>query len=78
MRDRHIPRLCSSCHAPMASQADSCWRCGHHWVTADAATVAPRDAPSDDDTTAQAARWIDEGGSWPGEHAGQPLVAGRR
>ena len=72
MRDRHIPRLCRSCRAPMARQEDSCWRCGDHWVTADAATVSPSGAPRDDDR-AQAARWTDEGGSW----AGRPLVAGR-
>ena len=72
MRDRHIPRLCRACHAPMARQEDSCWRCGEHWVTADATTVALRDAPRDD-VTAQTARWTDEGGS-----VGRPLIAGRR
>ena len=69
MRDRHIPRLCGSCSAPMARQEDVCWSCGHRWVTTDAVTVAPRD----DDFSVQAARWADEGGSW----AGRPLVAGR-
>jgi predicted amidophosphoribosyltransferase len=27
MRERHFPRLCRSCRAPMARQADACWRC---------------------------------------------------
>ena len=78
MRDRHKPRLCRSCEAPMARQENSCWRCGRQWGTADAATLAARDTPRDDDTTCQAERWIDDGGNWPREHAGQPQVAPRR
>jgi hypothetical protein len=31
MRDRHLPRLCRSCDAPMAGQEDSCWKCGAGW-----------------------------------------------
>jgi hypothetical protein len=31
MRDRHFPRLCRSCEAPMARQDDTCWRCGATW-----------------------------------------------
>ena len=33
MRDRHFPRLCSSCRAPMARQEDACWRCGVQWAS---------------------------------------------
>lgn len=33
MRDRHFPRLCRSCQAPMARQEDACWRCGTDWAT---------------------------------------------
>jgi predicted amidophosphoribosyltransferase len=33
MRDRHIPRLCRSCTAPMGRQQDACWRCGAEWST---------------------------------------------
>jgi predicted amidophosphoribosyltransferase len=33
MRNRHIPRVCRNCHAPMASGADACWRCGVEWAT---------------------------------------------
>jgi hypothetical protein len=35
MRDRHLPRLCHSCQAPMARQTDACWQCGVPWLTAD-------------------------------------------
>jgi len=33
MRERHFPRLCRSCEAPMARQEDACWRCGTRWAT---------------------------------------------
>jgi hypothetical protein len=32
MRNRHHPRLCRDCRAPMASQEDTCWRCGIAWT----------------------------------------------
>ena len=35
MRDRHIPRLCHSCQAPMARQEAACWRCGTRWADDD-------------------------------------------
>lgn len=31
MRDRHLPRLCRICQAPMARQESRCWRCGTRW-----------------------------------------------
>jgi hypothetical protein len=31
MRNRHFPRLCGSCQAPLARQEHTCWRCGAHW-----------------------------------------------
>jgi hypothetical protein len=31
MRNRHFPRLCRSCEAPMARQEDTCWNCGAPW-----------------------------------------------
>jgi hypothetical protein len=31
MRDRHLPRICRSCDAPMAGQDDACWKCGASW-----------------------------------------------
>jgi hypothetical protein len=37
MRERHFPRLCRRCVAPMARQEDTCWRCGIEW----APTAAP-------------------------------------
>ena len=35
MRDRHIPRLCDSCRAPMARQEAACWSCGTQWADED-------------------------------------------
>ena len=35
MRDRHVPRLCRTCQAPMARQEAACWRCGTRWADED-------------------------------------------
>jgi hypothetical protein len=35
MRERHFPRVCGSCRAPMARQEDACWRCGTQWASED-------------------------------------------
>jgi hypothetical protein len=40
MRDRHHPRLCRTCQAPMARQETSCWRCGAEWDAVAATPVA--------------------------------------
>jgi predicted amidophosphoribosyltransferase len=32
MRNRHEPRLCHGCQAPMAGQTDRCWKCGEAWA----------------------------------------------
>jgi len=42
MRDRHFPRLCGSCQAPMARQEDACWRCGTQWANEDGPRTALR------------------------------------
>jgi transposase len=73
MRDRHLPRLCRSCHGPMARQEDTCWRCGAQWAAEEqpraklrlAATVLT--VPARHDRTV-APRWI----------AGQALNAASR
>lgn len=44
MRERHFPRQCHSCEAPMARQEDTCWRCGAEW--ADGHTAAPQPSVS--------------------------------
>jgi hypothetical protein len=31
MRERHFPRLCRSCDAPMARQEHTCWSCEAAW-----------------------------------------------
>jgi hypothetical protein len=41
MRDRHRPRLCESCQAPIAREDDACWRCATPW-----ADDGPRSTPS--------------------------------
>lgn len=35
MRNRHIARVCRNCQAPMASAAETCWRCGVQWASED-------------------------------------------
>jgi predicted amidophosphoribosyltransferase len=35
MRERHIPRVCGSCRAPMARQERTCWQCGTRWASED-------------------------------------------
>lgn len=30
--NRHRPRLCRECTAPMAGQSEECWKCGAAWV----------------------------------------------
>jgi hypothetical protein len=39
-RERHFPRLCRSCSAPMAVQEDNCWHCGASWDPAGEIAVA--------------------------------------
>ena len=81
MRDRHLSRLCRACHAPMARQEDTCWRCGTQWATEDRPRtplhVLPGGAPTDAAGKARAVnearlamdRWVDEGGRVPFEAA---------
>jgi hypothetical protein len=60
MRERHRPRLCRSCHAPMARQEASCWRCGVAWMGV--ATTTPSTVASDDRTVIarpDADRWAE-------------------
>ena len=68
MRERHFPRVCGSCRAPMARQEDSCWRCGTRWASEDGprttlTVIAGGAAPWDLD------RWAEEGGSVMAEAA---------
>lgn len=79
MRNRHFPRVCGHCHAPMARQEDACWRCGTQWASEDAPRTAlevlPGGAP--DEARLDAERWIDEGGSFDREITGPPPAAAR-
>jgi hypothetical protein len=41
-RERHFPRLCHVCEAPMAVQEDNCWHCGAVWGESHDAAPAKR------------------------------------
>jgi hypothetical protein len=81
MRHRHLPRLCRSCQAPMARQAETCWGCGTQWVSEDGPRTRLRMIPGgmpaagagDERSLIHARidmdRWVDEGGSVPVEAA---------
>ena len=81
MRDRHFPRLCGACRAPMARQQEACWRCGSQcasWgaartrlrvVPGGAAPAATRDERAVVQARGDMDRWITEGGSVPVEAA---------
>jgi predicted amidophosphoribosyltransferase len=67
VRERHLPRVCRSCRAPMARQEAACWQCGVEWTTEEEPRTtlrlvqgeAPRRAAAVD-----AERWTNEGGSF--------------
>jgi hypothetical protein len=59
MRERHFPRLCRSCHAPMARQEDTCWSCEAERPAPAAIGKALAVAQARLDVD----RWADEGGS---------------
>jgi predicted amidophosphoribosyltransferase len=67
MRERHFPRLCRTCRAPMARQEDTCWRCGAQWASEDAPPtrlkVLAGGAHPVSDALSDADRWANEGGS---------------
>jgi hypothetical protein len=91
MRDRHFPRLCRSCQAPMARQEDSCWSCGTQRAS-DEASPTPLRAIAvrrlahavaelgRADARRDDDRWTNEGGSVGSEVAVASLraVAARR
>ena len=64
MRERHFPRVCRSCRAPMARQENACWRCGTQWTAEDEPrpklTVIAGGATNEG---LDADRWTNEGGS---------------
>ena len=68
MRDRHIPRLCGSCAAPMERQRDDCWRCGVEWSPAEPSRPKIRLVPAvraaEVKARVSAGRWDDDGGSY--------------
>jgi predicted amidophosphoribosyltransferase len=74
VRERHFPRVCGSCRAPMARQEDTCWRCGTQWASEDGPRttlkVITGGAQAEDRRAAE--RWADEGGSLVAEAARAP------
>jgi hypothetical protein len=66
MRDRHLPRLCRVCTAPMARQEEICWNCG--------AVYAPaRPARPPEMTAETGTERFDDDGGYPARPAA-PLV----
>ena len=65
MRERHVPRLCHACQAPMARQSETCWRCGTQWASEDEPRTRLRVIPGGAVVPARpdVDRWVDEGGS---------------
>jgi hypothetical protein len=47
MRNRHIPRVCRNCHAPLASGAAACWHCGVRWASEEQPPATLRLVPSE-------------------------------
>jgi predicted amidophosphoribosyltransferase len=45
MHNRHIPRLCRACTAPMAGQENTCWNCGAAYTSVDRTTPRPAAPP---------------------------------
>lgn len=56
MRNRHIPRVCRRCQAPMASAAATCWRCGVDWAEEAPPRTSLRLVPSGDAAGDRSAR----------------------
>jgi hypothetical protein len=67
MRERHFPRVCLSCSAPLARQEDTCWRCGTRWASEGEPRTTLRviagGARDASDAGLDADRWTHEGGS---------------
>jgi hypothetical protein len=66
MRDRHRPRVCGSCHGPMARQEGTCWRCGARWAAERPTTPLRRPVPVGltmaDAAGLDAEDWVNEAG----------------
>lgn len=74
MRNRHIPRLCRDCQAPMAAHQDACWRCGAQWASEETPPTALRLAHSASRTHLDEARWTNDGGGFASDEV-SPLAA---
>jgi hypothetical protein len=74
MRERHFPRVCRSCQAPMARQEDACWRCGARWASEHAPRTALQVIPGG---ASSPVGGMNKGGSFDSE-AGAALRATTR
>jgi hypothetical protein len=75
MRDRHVPRLCRFCQAPMARQEDECWHCGAPWAAEEEQPATITRLPlrrmpalvagnlADGDASLDVDRWANDGGT---------------
>jgi len=80
MRDRHIPRLCRACTAPIARQQGACWRCGVEWSTTApsrpaADPIAAALVQAEAEARVSAERRNDEGGTYAEPPARRVLSA---
>jgi hypothetical protein len=56
---RHLPRVCRTCHSPMARQEAACWTCGTQWASEEAPPARFAVIAGGLETD----RWANEGGS---------------
>jgi len=78
MRDRHIPRVCGHCRAPMARQEDTCWRCATRWASEDRPRTALQviAGGAAEEGRLEIDRWREDGGSFEFEPIEpQPVAA---
>jgi len=80
MRNRHLPRLCRNCDAPMASGAESCWHCGVQWAQEAGPPTRLRlvAGGAEDRSRPDVERRTNEGGTLPAAVAAAGQVAVRR
>jgi hypothetical protein len=75
MRERHLPRVCPQCRAPMARQEPTCWRCGAESASDGKSRATLRLIPGGATRQLEdAARWTNEAAAL-GCEVTQPLPA---
>jgi hypothetical protein len=67
VRSRHIPRICRTCDAPMASGVAACWRCGVRWAEESQPSTTLRlvaGHAAGEQARSDVERWTNEGGAF--------------